>query len=86
MLEPHSDGAPWQPREQEATAALVPALAATRDGVRLGRGGGYYDRFLGKNRAHIHKAICILPDFAVLEEIPNEAHDVQVDVVLSIKN
>ena len=84
-MEPSGD-LTWDPTLHGHTTALVPALAASPDGTRLGRGGGYYDRFLREHRAHIQKTICILPDFAVLEEIPYEPHDVQVDVVLSIKN
>lgn len=36
----------------EINVALVPALAIDRDGVRLGQGGGYYDRFLVKTSAY----------------------------------
>lgn len=66
---------------------IVPAVAATEDGHRLGRGGGFYDRFLNspliKGVGGIH-TITILPGFAVLDEIPCEKHDQGVDKVIKI--
>ncbi len=53
--------------------ALIPCLAIDRRGVRLGRGKGYYDRFL----AHFtgpRFAIC--PADLVFAELPQQAHDV----------
>lgn len=36
----------------EINLALIPALAIDKNGVRLGQGGGYYDRFLTKTSAY----------------------------------
>ena len=36
----------------EINVALIPALAIDKNGVRLGQGGGYYDRFLTKTSAY----------------------------------
>lgn len=60
---------------------LVPAVAATLDGHRLGRGGGFYDRFLSQTEA---PTLCVLPDFARLEEVPVEPHDQPVDQVIFV--
>lgn len=60
---------------------FVPALAADMDGNRLGRGKGYYDRFLAENKAH---TITVLPAFAVVEKIPTQHHDQMVDEVFAI--
>jgi len=60
---------------------LVPAVAASPDGQRLGRGGGFYDRFLAEKNA---STITILPEFAVLREIPCEEHDQSIDKILKM--
>ena len=46
--EPPADRPAADPGGYAATLALIPCLAAGTDGVRLGRGGGYYDRFLAQ--------------------------------------
>ena len=54
------------PAGYAAALALVPCLAASRDGVRLGRGGGYYDRFL----AHYKGAgLLLCPEALLLDEL-----------------
>jgi len=61
---------------------LVPGLAFTREGHRLGRGAGFYDRFLGASPPDIIKAgICF--DFQVVPELPAEPHDVRMDLVIT---
>lgn len=61
----------------EADAIIVPALAVDVRGVRLGRGGGSYDRALLRVDAYI-PVIALLYDGEVLPDVPAEAHDRRV--------
>ena len=57
---------------------LVPGVAFTRSGERLGRGGGFYDRLLASLPAHTCKiGVCF--DAQILPEFPIESHDQRVD-------
>ena len=60
---------------------IVPGLAFDRAGVRLGRGKGYYDRWLEANPAVRTLGVCF--KFQVLERIPAEPHDVCVNAILT---
>lgn len=53
--------------------ALVPCLAADHTGRRLGRGGGYYDRFLGNYKG---KRLLLCPADLVWDAVPADAWDV----------
>lgn len=61
---------------------LVPARALTLDGLRLGRGGGYYDRFLEKNKADLF-SIGLAFSVQIVDELPVENHDRRLDVVIT---
>ncbi len=61
---------------------LVPAVAFDRDGYRLGRGGGFYDRFL-RGCPFDTPTIGLAFSFQILDEIPREPHDVRVSLVIS---
>ena len=57
-----------------ADVVLVPGLAVSRSGMRLGRGGGSYDRALA--RVPVGTFTCVLLyDDEVLPDVPSEPHD-----------
>jgi 5-formyltetrahydrofolate cyclo-ligase len=61
---------------------VAPALAIDRQGNRLGRGGGYYDRFLAQ--PHLKAIICALVfGEQLLEELPHFWHDRPVHMVVT---
>jgi 5-formyltetrahydrofolate cyclo-ligase len=66
----------------EIDLVVAPALAYDRRGHRLGRGGGYYDRFLAS--PELHAETCGLA-FAeqIVDRLPAEAHDRPVQVVVT---
>ena len=66
---------------QGVAAWIVPGLAFTLDGGRLGYGGGWYDRLLAASPGTSLK-IGVAHDFQVVGELPREAHDVPVDRVV----
>nr|WP_181387252.1 5-formyltetrahydrofolate cyclo-ligase [Streptomyces sp. Act143] len=68
-----------------ADVVLLPGLAVDARGMRLGRGGGSYDRVLARlERAGAHPALVVLLyDSEVVERVPEEAHDRPVDAVVT---
>ena len=60
---------------------VVPGVAFDRRGNRLGRGKGYYDRFLKKLPKKTHR-IGLAFDFQILPAMPVSRHDLGVDKVL----
>ena len=63
-----------------ADVVLVPGLAVGRDGTRLGRGGGSYDRALARVPAGTF--VCVLLNSEeVLGSVPGEDHDRPVGAV-----
>jgi 5-formyltetrahydrofolate cyclo-ligase len=59
---------------------LVPLIAATRTGLRLGQGGGYYDRTLARLRAAAPTiAIGLAWDVQLTDHLPAEPHDQRLD-------
>ena len=67
-------------RPEQVEFALVPALCYDREGYRLGHGGGYYDRFLAR---YSGPSAGFCRERVLMEHLPREAHDRQVDVVLT---
>lgn len=65
-----------------AVLVLVPALAVDQHGVRLGRGGGYYDRTLPL-AAPGTPLVAIVRDDEVLASLPVQPHDVPVSAALT---
>ncbi len=59
---------------------LVPGLAFDRHGGRLGRGRGYYDRFLPGCRG-MRVGVCLAEQ--VVPHVPVEPHDARMDYLLT---
>ncbi|MYT72702.1 MULTISPECIES: 5-formyltetrahydrofolate cyclo-ligase [unclassified Streptomyces] len=68
-----------------ADVVLLPGLAVDARGMRLGRGGGSYDRVLARlEAAGAHPAlIVLLYDSEVVAHLPHEAHDKAVHAVVT---
>lgn len=61
---------------------VVPGVAFDRNNVRLGRGHGYYDRFLcGLPKST--KTIGLAFDFQVVDHLPQDSHDVPVSKTIA---
>ena len=75
--EPIADG----PVADDPTAlVLMPGLAFTEEGNRMGYGGGFYDKFLAAEPNHPTVALCY--DFQMVDYIPTDDYDIPVDRVL----
>jgi 5-formyltetrahydrofolate cyclo-ligase len=86
------DWAPWTPEDvglplgvdavREAGLVLAPALAVARDGTRLGRGGGSYDRALSRC-ADATVVTAIVFDDEIVERLPRDPWDRPVHAAVS---
>ncbi|MGX9787868.1 5-formyltetrahydrofolate cyclo-ligase [Mycobacterium sp. MMS18-G62] len=76
--------APWLAAEAIASAVVVvvPALAVDRDGVRLGRGAGFYDRSLPLADPAA-RLVAVVRDDELLDRLPAEPHDVRMTHALT---
>lgn len=66
---------------QSIGAAIVPGMAFSRDGWRLGRGRGYYDRFLPLIPNAIRIGLC--HSFQLVGSVPHSDHDVRMHRVIA---
>ena len=71
---PHGDG--------EGLAVFVPGVAFDCNGNRLGRGGGWYDRWLGGLDARVPR-IALAYEFQLLEGVPVEPGDLPVHAIVT---
>lgn len=62
---------------------LVPALAVSRDGLRLGQGGGYYDRALAGVTGPLRVAVLFDDELLPAGAVPAEPFDLRVDAVVT---
>lgn len=66
--------------QAEIDLALIPGVCFSQDGSRLGRGGGYYDRWL---ETYYGVSIGICRNQFLQLQIPTEAHDQKVTHILT---
>ena len=80
----------YQPRQDrvkeipldDIDLVVVPGVAFDRKNIRLGRGHGYYDRFLSGLPKRT-KTIGLAFDFQVLKDLPQDLHDVPVSKIIT---
>lgn len=63
---------------------LIPGLAVSQEGIRLGMGAGYYDRYLA--RVPFEKRVAALWDFQVIPDIPSEPFDQKIAKIVTDKS
>lgn len=66
----------------EIDIALIPGIAFSKNGDRLGFGKGYYDKFLLDFKG-IKIGLCY--DFQICDEIPVSSHDIKMDAIITEK-
>ncbi|OGS91481.1 MAG: 5-formyltetrahydrofolate cyclo-ligase [Gallionellales bacterium GWA2_60_18] len=66
----------------EVEFVLLPGVAFTRDGARLGYGGGFYDKLLARMT---HRPALVAAAFALqlVEQLPQEATDIRVGQIVT---
>lgn len=66
----------------EFKVAIVPGIAFSLDGVRLGYGKGVFDRLLSGRRC---LKIGLAYDFQIVDKLPQDKHDLVMDVIVTEK-
>ena len=65
---------------EDIELVVVPAVAYDRKGRRLGRGKGFYDRFLKTTKA---TKVGVGYEFQLFDELPVEEHDIDMDIIVT---
>lgn len=76
IMEPKDDC----PTDNNLDVILVPTVGISPDGVRLGYGHGFYDRFLVGNNA---TTIALTLEKQIVKNIPKSDHDVTIDWIVT---
>ena len=77
--EPSTRLQPVQP--QEIDLMFVPGVAFTRRGARLGRGKGYYDKYMSHD-SFVARCVGYCYDKQLVDDIPTEPHDIMMHEML----
>lgn len=78
ILEPGPDAPTVQ--SDEIDLAVIPCVACSVEGARLGQGGGYYDRFIEGFRG---ASVMLCREICIAESVPTEPHDAVIPTVVS---
>lgn len=69
----------------EPSVIIVPCVALTKAGERLGRGGGYYDKYIKRQRMKNSSFTTIALAYSnqFCDELPIEEHDQHLDIIIT---
>lgn len=67
---------------EEIDMVIVPGIVFDHKGYRIGYGGGYYDRYLSGYKGRL---VSLAFHLQLVDELPYEAHDIPVDVIITEK-
>jgi len=81
IYEPKKDEREYIPSDN-LDLVIVPGVSFTQKGDRLGRGAGFYDKFL-KEVGKRTRIIGLCYKNQIMEELPTEPHDIKVDEVIT---
>jgi len=76
IMEPKDDC----PADNNLDLLLVPTVGISQDGVRLGYGHGFYDKFLSKNKV---ETISLIYEKQVIKKIPHSEYDIIMNWILT---
>jgi len=76
IMEPKDDC----PADNNLDLLLVPTVGISQDGVRLGYGHGFYDKFLSKNKV---ETVSLNYEKQVIKKIPHLDHDIIMNWILT---
>lgn len=68
-------------RPEDLDLIVVPGIGFDRTGGRLGRGEGYFDRFLAKAKRAYKMGLAY--ECQMVDQVPRETNDIRVDEVLT---
>ena len=67
-------------KAERIDCVLVPTIAVSKSGVRLGYGNGYYDRFLSLTNT---VKISLTYSKQIIKSIPSDSHDIKIDWIIT---
>jgi len=79
--EPRANTVEYNAAHEQSTIVLVPGLAFDMEGDRLGRGKGYYDRYLGSSNMINVQRVGVSWALQIVDRVPAASHDVKMDWV-----
>jgi 5-formyltetrahydrofolate cyclo-ligase len=85
MLEPPASARQFAPSDQP-WLLICPGRAFDRQGNRLGRGGGYYDRFLASRKVKTHPPVLVIGVCyrgQLRYSLPTDAHDQRMEMIVA---
>ena len=67
---------------EDVDIVIVPGVAFSADGARIGYGGGYYDRLLTWIKGTV-PIVALAYEEQIFDELPAEGHDIGMDSIIT---